>query len=104
MKTVTFQLRSNNSVCAGAFQLLRGCAPAQLRRYIDSDACKSCILHRERIKGEDCVLIRNKSSNARVVFSFLTTVSNQSDASEIRRSFMVFLSYFLVFFFLSRLA
>jgi hypothetical protein len=32
MKIETFQLRGNNSVCAGAFQLLRGRAPAQLRR------------------------------------------------------------------------
>jgi hypothetical protein len=29
-----FQLRGNNSVCAGAFQLLRGRAPAQLRGNI----------------------------------------------------------------------
>jgi hypothetical protein len=28
------QLRGNNSVCAGAFQLLRGRAPAQLRGNI----------------------------------------------------------------------
>jgi hypothetical protein len=31
MKTEKFQLRGKNSVCAGAFQLLRGRAPAQLR-------------------------------------------------------------------------
>jgi hypothetical protein len=31
MKTEKFQLRGNNSVCAEAFQLLRGPAPAQLR-------------------------------------------------------------------------
>jgi hypothetical protein len=30
MKTEKFQLRGNNSVCAEAFQLLRGRAPAQL--------------------------------------------------------------------------
>jgi hypothetical protein len=30
MKTEKFQLRGNNSVCAGAFQLLRSRAPAQL--------------------------------------------------------------------------
>jgi hypothetical protein len=30
-----FQLRGNNSVCAGAFQLLRGCTPAQLRGNIE---------------------------------------------------------------------
>jgi hypothetical protein len=34
MKTEKFQLRGNNSVCAGAFQLLRGRAPAQLRGNI----------------------------------------------------------------------
>jgi hypothetical protein len=31
MKIEKFQLRGNNSVCAGVFQLLRGRAPAQLR-------------------------------------------------------------------------
>jgi hypothetical protein len=31
MKTERFQLRGNNSVCAEAFTLLRGSAPAQLR-------------------------------------------------------------------------
>jgi hypothetical protein len=31
MKTEEFLLRSNNSVCAVAFQLLRSRAPAQLR-------------------------------------------------------------------------
>jgi hypothetical protein len=31
MKIENFQLRGNNSVCAGAFHLLRGRAPAQLR-------------------------------------------------------------------------
>jgi hypothetical protein len=36
MKTEKFQLRGNNSVCAGAFQLLRGRAPAQLRGNIGS--------------------------------------------------------------------
>jgi hypothetical protein len=35
MKTEKFQLRGNNSVCAGAFQLLRGRAPAQLRGNIE---------------------------------------------------------------------
>jgi hypothetical protein len=30
MKIEKFQMRSNNSVCAGAFQLLRGREPAQL--------------------------------------------------------------------------
>jgi hypothetical protein len=34
MKTEIVQLRSNNSVCAGAFQLLRGRAPAQPRGNI----------------------------------------------------------------------
>jgi hypothetical protein len=34
MKTGKFQLRGNSSVCAGAFQLLRGRAPAQLRGNI----------------------------------------------------------------------
>jgi hypothetical protein len=31
MKIEKFQLRGNNSVCTGAFRLLRGRAPAQLR-------------------------------------------------------------------------
>jgi hypothetical protein len=31
MKIENFQLRGNNSLCAGAFQLLHGRAPAQLR-------------------------------------------------------------------------
>jgi hypothetical protein len=31
MKAAKFQLRGKNSVCVGAFQLLRGRAPAQLR-------------------------------------------------------------------------
>jgi hypothetical protein len=35
MKTEQFQLRGNNSVCAGAFQLLHGSASAQLRGNID---------------------------------------------------------------------
>jgi hypothetical protein len=34
MKIEKFQLRGNNSVCAGAFQLLRGRATAQLRGNI----------------------------------------------------------------------
>jgi hypothetical protein len=34
MKSKKFQLRGNNSVCAGAFHLLRGRAPAQLRGNI----------------------------------------------------------------------
>jgi hypothetical protein len=34
MKTEKFQLRGNNSVCEGAFHLLRGRAPAQLRGNI----------------------------------------------------------------------
>jgi hypothetical protein len=34
MKIEKFQLRGNNSVCTGASQLLRGCAPAQLRGKI----------------------------------------------------------------------
>jgi hypothetical protein len=34
MKTEKFKLRGKNSVCAGAFQLLRGRAPAQLRGNI----------------------------------------------------------------------
>jgi hypothetical protein len=38
MKTEQFQLRNNNSMCAGAFQLLCGRAPAQLRGNI---ACKN---------------------------------------------------------------
>jgi hypothetical protein len=35
MEIENFQLRDNNSVCAGAFQLLRGRAPAQLRGNTD---------------------------------------------------------------------
>jgi hypothetical protein len=35
MKTEKFQLCGNNSVCAVAFQLLRGRAPAQLRGNTD---------------------------------------------------------------------
>jgi hypothetical protein len=38
MKTENFQLRGNNSACTGAFQLLRGRAPAQVRR--NNDWCK----------------------------------------------------------------
>jgi hypothetical protein len=38
MKTEKFQLRGNNSDCAGAFQLLRGRVPAQLRGTIASTA------------------------------------------------------------------
>jgi hypothetical protein len=34
MKIEKLQLRGNNSVCAGAFQLLRGRATAQLRGNI----------------------------------------------------------------------
>jgi hypothetical protein len=34
MKIEKIQLRGNNSVCAGAFQLLRGRATAQLRGNI----------------------------------------------------------------------
>jgi hypothetical protein len=37
MKMEKFHLRSNNSVCAGAFQLLRGRAPAQLRGNIEAN-------------------------------------------------------------------
>jgi hypothetical protein len=33
------QLRGNNSVCAGALQLMRGRAPAQLRRNIGLEYC-----------------------------------------------------------------
>jgi hypothetical protein len=35
MKFEKFQQRGNNSVCGGAFQILRGRAPAQLRGNID---------------------------------------------------------------------
>jgi hypothetical protein len=35
MKIEQFQLRGNNSVCAGAFRLLHGRAPAHLRGNID---------------------------------------------------------------------
>jgi hypothetical protein len=42
MKTETFQLHGNSSVCAGAFQLLYGRAPAQLRGNITY--CKSILL------------------------------------------------------------
>jgi hypothetical protein len=34
MKIEKFQLRGSNPVCAAAFQLLRGCAPAQLKGKI----------------------------------------------------------------------
>jgi hypothetical protein len=37
MKIETFQLGGNNSVCTGAFQLLRDRAPAQLRGNIVGD-------------------------------------------------------------------
>jgi hypothetical protein len=37
MKIEKFQLRGNSSVCAGAFQLLRGRAPAQLTGNIDDN-------------------------------------------------------------------
>jgi hypothetical protein len=37
MKIEKFQLRGNNSLCAEAFQLLRGRAPAQLRGNVAQD-------------------------------------------------------------------
>jgi hypothetical protein len=37
MKIEKFQLRGNNSLCAGTFQLLRGRAPAQLRGNIATE-------------------------------------------------------------------
>jgi hypothetical protein len=37
MKIKNFQQRGNSSVCAGAFQLLRGRAPAQLRGNIEKE-------------------------------------------------------------------
>jgi hypothetical protein len=37
MNTEQFQVRGNNSVCAGAFQLLRSRAPAHLRGSIDNN-------------------------------------------------------------------
>jgi hypothetical protein len=40
MKIGKFKLRGNNSVCAGAFQLLRGRAPAQLRGNIGYNVTK----------------------------------------------------------------
>jgi hypothetical protein len=40
MKTEKFQVRGSNSVCAEAFQLLRGRAPAQLRRDTCAVFCK----------------------------------------------------------------
>jgi hypothetical protein len=36
MKIEKFQLRDNNSVCAGIFELLRGRAPAQRRGNIET--------------------------------------------------------------------
>jgi hypothetical protein len=42
MKTEKFQLRGNDSVCAGAFQLLRGRAPAQLG--VNTGCIICCIL------------------------------------------------------------
>jgi hypothetical protein len=65
-----------------------------------SDACKSCILHSQLMKTEGSFLVTN-NNNSRVLFSCLTTVSNQSDASELRHNLAVFLSYWLAFFFLS---
>jgi hypothetical protein len=44
MKIEKFQLRGNNSVCAGAFQLLGGCAPVQLRGNITSVQGSSHVL------------------------------------------------------------
>jgi hypothetical protein len=35
MKTEKFQLRGNNTVCAGEFQILRSRAPAQFRGNIE---------------------------------------------------------------------
>jgi hypothetical protein len=37
MKIEKFQLGSNNSVCVGVFQLLRGRAPTQLGGNIEAD-------------------------------------------------------------------
>jgi hypothetical protein len=48
MKIEKFQLRGNNSMCAEAFQLLRGRAPAQLRGNIGGmpSACGArCLVH-----------------------------------------------------------
>jgi hypothetical protein len=39
MKIEKFQLRGNNSVCAGALQLLGGREPAQLRGNIVLQCC-----------------------------------------------------------------
>jgi hypothetical protein len=44
MKTEKFQLRGNNSMCAGAYQLLRVCAPAQLRGNTAERYTCSCAL------------------------------------------------------------
>jgi hypothetical protein len=41
MKIEKFQLRGNSSLCAGAFPLLRGRAPAKLR---GNAACECCVL------------------------------------------------------------
>jgi hypothetical protein len=41
MKTENFQLRGNNSVCAGPLQILRGRAPAQLRGNADAIFCQT---------------------------------------------------------------
>jgi hypothetical protein len=40
MKMDKLQLRGNNSVCAGAFQLLLGRAPAHLRGNIDHNTVR----------------------------------------------------------------
>jgi hypothetical protein len=51
MKIENFQLRVNNSVCAGAFQLLRGLAAAQLRGNV---AAGPLSLLRAVILGRAC--------------------------------------------------
>jgi hypothetical protein len=47
MKIETFQLRGNNSLCAVAFQLLRGRVPAQLRGNIVIDQSMEAVSHRK---------------------------------------------------------
>jgi hypothetical protein len=45
MRTEKFQLLGNNSVCAGTFQLLRGRAPAQLRRNVAGTHLRGAVLN-----------------------------------------------------------
>jgi hypothetical protein len=54
MKIENFQLRDNNFVCARAFQLLRGRAPAQLRG--NTDLYSVCILQSHCLRIFVCIV------------------------------------------------